>query len=131
MRLTCVRFVPRTNQADYVEYFSGDGCWSYVGRMGGRQELSLARGGCTGKGTVIHETVHAIGFMHMQNAFDRDNYIRVAWENMNPRDYSAFDKVDPKEFSHFGTTYGKFTVIQENFLSDGYSIIRLQVNHAL
>lgn len=58
---TCVRFVPRTNQADYVEYFSGDGCYSYAGKIGGRQVLSLARRGCVNKGTVIHESVHAIG----------------------------------------------------------------------
>lgn len=104
-RLTCIRFIPRTTQNDYVEYFSGDGCWSFVGKRGGRQELSLGRPGCVYKGAVIHESVHAIGFMHMQNAFDRDNYIRVAWENMDPKDYGAFDKVNPNDFSHFGTIY--------------------------
>lgn len=29
-------------------------CWSYVGRTGKKQQLSLARG-CWGKGTIIHE----------------------------------------------------------------------------
>lgn len=111
MRLTCVRFVPRTTQADYVEYINGDGCWSYIGRIRGRQELSLARNGCVGKGTVIHETVHAIGFTHMQNAFDRDNYIKVMWENMDPRDYGAFDKVNPNDWSHWGTTYDYVSIM--------------------
>lgn len=107
MRLTCVRLIPKTTQADYVEYFSGDGCWSYMGKIGGRQELSLAINGCNGKGTVLHETLHAIGFMHTQNAFDRDNYIRVAWENMDAQYYSAFDKVSANDFSYFGTSYGE------------------------
>lgn len=31
---TCIRFVERTNQADFVEIFAGNGCWSHVGRIG-------------------------------------------------------------------------------------------------
>lgn len=31
---TCIRFVERTNQADFVEIFAGNGCWSAVGRNG-------------------------------------------------------------------------------------------------
>lgn len=35
---TCIRFVPRTNQQDYVSIVNGNtGCWSSVGRVGGRQ----------------------------------------------------------------------------------------------
>lgn len=41
----------------------------------------------------------------MQNAFDRDNYIKIMWQNMDPRDYKAFDKVSQRDWSHFGTTY--------------------------
>lgn len=38
---TCVAFVPRTSQVDYIEIYSGDGCSSSVGRQGGRQTVSL------------------------------------------------------------------------------------------
>ena len=35
---TCIRFVPRTNQQDYISIVNGrTGCWSSVGRIGGRQ----------------------------------------------------------------------------------------------
>ena len=41
---------------------SGDGCWSWVGRTGGKQELSLKSGSCAYQvGTPIHELMHAIG----------------------------------------------------------------------
>lgn len=37
-RRTCVRFRPRTYERDYVVFTSEQtGCWSSVGRIGGRQ----------------------------------------------------------------------------------------------
>lgn len=41
---TTFKFVPRTNQSDYLEFFNGQGCWSYVGRQGGKQQVSLGYG---------------------------------------------------------------------------------------
>ena len=37
---TCVRFVPRTNQEDFIHIVSNGGCSSYVGRIGGAQKVS-------------------------------------------------------------------------------------------
>ena len=34
---SCLKFVPRTNQRDYISFFQGDGCYAYVGRKGGAQ----------------------------------------------------------------------------------------------
>lgn len=35
---TCIRFTRRTNEQDYISIVSGHtGCWSSVGRIGGRQ----------------------------------------------------------------------------------------------
>lgn len=61
-QVSCVRFVPYTNQPDYLEIISESGCWSWMGRMGGRQELSLRRNGCINQGTPVHEAIHAIGY---------------------------------------------------------------------
>lgn len=37
-RRTCVRFKPRTNERDYISFTSdATGCWSSVGRIGGKQ----------------------------------------------------------------------------------------------
>ncbi|KAL9985662.1 hypothetical protein ACROYT_G008088 [Oculina patagonica] len=51
---TCIRFRKRTSESDYVSFFQGSGCWSYVGKTGGKQQLSLASG-CWHKGIVVHE----------------------------------------------------------------------------
>lgn len=35
---TCIKFVPRTTETDYISIVNGrTGCWSSVGRIGGAQ----------------------------------------------------------------------------------------------
>jgi hypothetical protein len=60
---TCIKFVPRTSEKDYVSIEnSNSGCWSSVGRIGGKQVVNLQQGGCTSKiGTILHELLHALG----------------------------------------------------------------------
>ena len=55
------RMVPRTSQRDYVTVIKDGGCYSYVGRIGGPQKLSLDRGCLYDVGTSMHEFMHAIG----------------------------------------------------------------------
>lgn len=52
-RKTCIKFVPRTQQTDYVNIFPDQGCYALVGRQGGRQPLSLADGNRSRKSTVF------------------------------------------------------------------------------
>ena len=60
--VTNVKFKVRTTEADYVQVISGSGCYSYIGRIGGRQDLSIASGCSTGN--AIHEIGHALGLYH-------------------------------------------------------------------
>ncbi len=59
----------------------------------GPQVLSLSRNGCLYAGIVIHELLHAIGFHHEQNRPDRDNFIKVNYENISPDMAYNFDKM--------------------------------------
>jgi hypothetical protein len=83
-RDTCIRFVPRSSEADYISIESSNtGCWSSVGRVGKRQIVNLQSPGCiTRIGTPLHELMHALGFVHEQNRYDRDNFVRILFSNI-------------------------------------------------
>ncbi|KAJ0016361.1 hypothetical protein NQD34_014651 [Periophthalmus magnuspinnatus] len=110
---TCIRFVPRQTQNDYISVENQSGCFSALGRQGGRQVLSLNRGGCVYAGIVEHEFNHALGFQHEQTRSDRDQYVRINWANMDPTMAYNFYKSDTNNLNtpydygsimHYGRT---------------------------
>ncbi|KAL2077091.1 hypothetical protein ACEWY4_026595 [Coilia grayii] len=121
---TCIKFVPRSSESDYVAIENRDGCFSSLGRTGGRQELSLKRDGCVYHGIIQHELNHALGFYHEQTRSDRDQYVTINWEYIDPTTYHNFQKQitnnldTPYDYSsvmHYGryaftTQYGKETI---------------------
>ena len=63
---SCVKFrAAGFNDRSYVNYQSrGYGCYSYLGKLPFQQQpLNLGRE-CLDHGTIIHETMHALGFYH-------------------------------------------------------------------
>lgn len=110
---TCIRFVPRTNEYDYIMVESKDGCFSSLGRVGNGQTLSINRQGCLYPGVIQHETMHALGFQHEQTRSDRDSYVRINWENIQPDMAFNFYKQDTNNLNtpydygsvmHYGRT---------------------------
>lgn len=82
---TCIKFKPYTGEeSDYIRITAGKtGCWSSVGRIGGPQDVNLQVPGCvTKKGTVIHELMHAVGFLHEQSRYERDEFVRINYQNI-------------------------------------------------
>ncbi|XP_030636921.1 high choriolytic enzyme 1 [Chanos chanos] len=121
---TCIRFVPRTGQTNYISIESKTGCWSNLGRTGGKQKLSLSVYGCVHYGVIQHELLHALGFLHEHTRSDRDQYVRINWDyipsgtaynfkkkntnNLNtPYDYGSIMHYGRTAFS---TEYGKDTI---------------------
>ncbi len=72
---TNIRFVPRTDQADFVNIVSANGNYSYVGRIGGSQELGMFN--WSTQAVLIHELMHAAGVWHEQSRSDRDAFVEV------------------------------------------------------
>lgn len=72
-------------------YFSR--CCSFVGRRGGKQQLSLGLG-CYTFGIIVHELGHSVGFWHEQSRPDRDNYVKILYENILERDRHNFKKLE-------------------------------------
>lgn len=65
----------------------------------------MNREDCIEEKIMAHEALHALGMHHMHEAFDRDDYITVVFENIKPTAFSQFDKIDKKFFNYFGTSY--------------------------
>jgi len=88
---TCMRLVPRTSQERYISYYKGTYCSSPIGAGTNVVEVSLGEG-CWTKGTIIHETMHALGFFHEHSRPDRDNYVQIVEANIDPADLFQFGK---------------------------------------
>lgn len=75
-RVSNIRFVQRTNQSNYI-YIINDGGknYSYLGMIGGRQNLSL--GANANVGTAIHEIGHALALIHEHQRPDRDYHLSL------------------------------------------------------
>lgn len=62
-------------------YFLFFRCYSYVGLVGGPQELSIGTN-CDEISLVEHEFLHALGFFHEHTRYDRDEYVTIHLENI-------------------------------------------------
>ncbi|KAJ6635889.1 Zinc metalloproteinase nas-15 [Pseudolycoriella hygida] len=118
---TCVRFVPRQpTDSSYVEITPDDGtpsyCYSYVGRQGGRQIMKMF-GECMRNGAMLHELGHVVGFNHEHQRPDRDDYILIHFENINPAFHFAFDRFSHGVVDTMGTRYDFSSVMHYPFFA--------------
>jgi len=79
---TPVRFVPLKDQKDSIVFAPSTVplCLSYVGKVGGHQPIFLDHR--CGEREITHEILHALGFVHEHSRPDRDQYVRVNWQNI-------------------------------------------------
>lgn len=99
---TNIEFVKRSGQSNYIYFTPGSGCSSYVGMVGGKQNITLADACSTGN--TIHEIGHAMGLWHEQSRVDRDNHITIHFDNIQSgREYNfqtyAENNYDGEEFT--------------------------------
>jgi hypothetical protein len=124
---TPFRFVAR-NDADpkpknYVAFVPGNACASSVGQQGGRQQVILGPD-CT-MGNCIHEIGHTIGLWHEQSRGDRDAFIEIIWENIDPQASHNFNQhvIDGTDLGEYD--YGSIMHYPPNaFSKNGRDTIR-------
>jgi len=107
---TCIAFVERTSQSNYVSIIKSSGCWSYVGRIGGAQQLSLGNG-CVYNYIAQHELMHAVGFFHEQSRCDRNSYVTILAQNIQSGRENNFNYYSCSQVTHYGEPYDYVSVM--------------------
>ncbi|XP_049301277.1 astacin-like metalloprotease toxin 5 [Anopheles funestus] len=108
---TCVRFVQRTDESQYVTITNFDeGCYSNIGRNFNPENnmLNLQSPNCMQTlRTPVHELMHTLGFLHEQSRRDRDTYIQFFPQNLAPKYQNAkFINTNYAIYNGSSTTYG-------------------------
>jgi len=100
----------------------GSGCYSSVGRdqTGKGQYVNLGSPACLAIGTIIHETLHSLGAVHEQSRHDRDHYISILWDNIEPGREANFRKKISETFNTWNTPFDYQSIML--YPSDAFGI---------
>uniref|UniRef100_A0AC35GL60 Metalloendopeptidase n=1 Tax=Panagrolaimus sp. PS1159 TaxID=55785 RepID=A0AC35GL60_9BILA len=98
-KVSCFRFPKYSNQKNFLDIDKKDGCYSYVGKIGGRQLLSLSEG-CVYDFIVIHEVMHVLGLEHEHQRPDRDKYIKIQYQNVELDKMANFGLISPNDVDY-------------------------------
>lgn len=93
--------------AIFVQSNPNSGCWSYIGYIPvehyihygfASQALQMHDPGCVSIGTAAHELGHALGMAHEQSRPDRDDFLKIHMDNVEPGKEHNF-KIDPAGYT--------------------------------
>ncbi|KAG6464027.1 astacin-like metalloprotease toxin 5 [Manduca sexta] len=110
---TCIQFRERRDEETNYVLITGkpDGCYANVGFSADRGihvfnlALNEPGSGCFVHTIIIHEWLHIIGFVHMQSTYNRDDYVRVLWENVLSGTEHNFEAYSSEIVSNHGIPY--------------------------
>ncbi|KAM7136998.1 meprin A subunit alpha [Molossus nigricans] len=101
---SCVDFKPYEGESSYIIFQQFSGCWSEVGNQHVGQNLSIGLG-CDYKAIIQHEILHALGFYHEQSRTDRDDYVKIWWDEILPGYQHNFNTYDDNFITDLNTPY--------------------------
>lgn len=118
---SCIDFKPRDAEEYYLSFQNLYGCWSYVGRLvANGQELSIGTG-CDHVAIVEHLILHALGFYHEEERYDRDDYVQIELDHVIEGGDIYFSKISKDLATTHDTPYDYLSVMHsgKNVLSNG------------
>ncbi|KAM3602411.1 uncharacterized protein V6R79_003540 [Siganus canaliculatus] len=113
---SCVDFKPYEGESTFISFGKFSGCWSHVGDFRVGQNLSIGAG-CDTKAIVEHELLHALGFYHEQSRSDRDDYVKIWWDEIEPGKEHNFNKYEDDFITDLNTPYDYESVMHYRPLS--------------
>lgn len=85
---TCVQFVPKTTEhIEHIKFTKSSACGANVGYRKNRNDsldVTYSEYCLTVRGAIQHEMFHVLGLLHEQARPDRDDFIQIFWENIDP-----------------------------------------------
>lgn len=105
---TCVKFLfdfdPRIHPNHVNIVRASNRCSAQVGYIRAPSTLKIDPGFCD-KGAILHELLHVLGLYHMHEAAERDNFIEINFNNIQPGRKDQFKKISTRDGTMFNTAY--------------------------
>lgn len=113
---SCVDFKPYEGESTYISFTKLSGCWSHVGDDKKGQNVSIGER-CDTKAIVEHELLHALGFYHEQSRSDRDDYVKIWWDQIEEGMEHNFNKYEDDFVTDLNTPYDYESIMHYRPLS--------------
>ncbi|XP_058065455.1 zinc metalloproteinase nas-14-like [Anopheles bellator] len=105
---SCVRFVTRevpTHRQFLNITALPSGCWATLGVNALVNQMNLQTDGCMQLGNIAHQLLHVLGFTHPQSRPDRDYYVRVQHDDIDPDQKDNLASYTQGTIEDFGIPY--------------------------
>lgn len=106
--VSCVRFFEGSNSKGHFVNVTGaiKGCIAEVGYQQKAGQVLNLNSNCNTLGTAMHEVLHALGFFHQHSSYNRNEFIKIDEENINPENIKYFTLKIPENYAtDFGYKY--------------------------
>ncbi|TQV73638.1 hypothetical protein FLL45_12245 [Aliikangiella marina] len=94
-----LEFIERTVQENYIYVQNDNRNYAIVGMVGGKQILSMVS--WHSKYIIVHEIGHSLGMWHEHMRSDRDEYVTILEDNINPNQRYNFTKRQTLNYSSY------------------------------